>query len=215
MPIFRNIDKRIYALVSYKVLYSKFADAAGWKEMGLYPTPRMYARSLLKDRLCKTFFVVRSPYERIASCFMDKFRKQPMRIDEPHFQWQACHKLIYPYCGLSDRDRDGTIADRFLHFSFTDFLEVLPEVYEHDGHYQPQLWSFKIWIRNRRTFSWPGGTILKVEDTESLHQIPDIDFSVRANFTNHLTRDFEITGANKAVIQRLYEEDFLIGDYSK
>jgi hypothetical protein len=215
MPVFINADKRMYALISYKVLYSKFSGAPGWQEMGLYPTPRMYAKSLLKDRSCNTFFVVRSPYERTASCFMDKFRKQPLRITEPKFHWQYCHKLIYPYCGLTDSDTDLTIAERFLQFSFNDFLDLLPSVYMHDVHYQPQIWSLKLHIGGKRTFSWPGCTILKVEDSESLHQIPDIDFSVRSNYTTHLTRDFEITRGNKAVIQKLYEKDFLIGDYSK
>lgn len=203
----------MYALVSYKVLYSKFTGAKNWEEIGLRPTFKIYLKHLLKDRSLKTFFVVRSPYERTISCFMDKFRKQPARVKEPGFQWQACHKLIYPYCGISEGDSDKVKADRFLQFSFDDFLEILPDIYTFDGHYQPQWWSNNVRIFNRKIFSWTGCTIIKMEDKDALCQIQDIDFSVRANFTNHLNRGFELTERNRKIIQNLYEKDFFIGGY--
>jgi hypothetical protein len=213
MPVFRNVRRSVYALISYKVLYSKFAHAPQWQSLGDLLTPRIMARALIKDRPQKVLMVMRSPYDRAISCFMDKFRKQPTRIDEPNFEWQSCHRLMFPYAGITSGARSQLIADQFLAWTFDEFIEALSFEYRHDAHFHPQSWTRAIHVFGRTLFYWPGCEIVRLENSEELGQIPDIDWSVRSNATGHLTPDFELEEKHKAVIRTLYRSDFRLGGY--
>lgn len=214
MPVFRNESRNVYSLVSYKALYSKFFHATEWKELGLDPTPRLLAKAIVRDHSQTTFFPVRSPFARVVSCFMDKFRKQPLRINEQGFYWQACHKLLFRCCVISDNARDEEIAAKFLDFSFDEFIQELPVIYRLDGHFQLQSWSRKVLIGDSRWVNWPNCMVIKVEDSNDLHQIPGIDWAVKTNATDHIERDFDLLEKHKEVIRKLYRDDFKIGAYS-
>ena len=153
MPVFRNETRNLYALVSYKSLYSKFSQAPEWQELGLYPTPRLVGKAFLKDNTLSTFIPIRSPFSRTVSCFTDKFRKQPTRIYEPRFELQACH-------------------------------------------------------------NWPTCTVIRIEDTDALAEIPDIDWSIKTNISSHIQQDFELKEEHKVQIRQLYKSDFVLGGYS-
>ena len=214
MPVFRNSKERIYALVSYKVLYSKFRGAENWQELGLCPTPRLLARSILKDRAICTLFVVRSPYGRVVSCFLDKFRKQPTRINEPVFEWQACHEVMYDYCGICATDSHAEKASKFRRLTFDNFIDILPAIYMRDPHFQPQSWSRRLYVGHAKAFNWPNCRIVKMEHSDELSRVPDIDWSVRANSTSHIEPDFCVTEKHKSAIRQVYKEDFQLGGYT-
>ena len=181
----------MYALVSYKAMYSKFSSAREWKEIAPNPTPRLLAKATIRDRSKATYFVIRSPHKRTVSCFMDKFRKQPTRINEPGFEWQACHKLLYPICAISRTASNEEIASRFLDFSFDEFIEVLLQVYRLDGHFQPQSWTRKLIFGRNRLLNWPNCKLIRMEDADALQLIPGIDWTVKTNVTEHIKQDFD------------------------
>jgi hypothetical protein len=213
MAVFEHSGSGTLAFVSFKALYSRFTAASEWTEVSVDPTPRMLIKALISGRLTKTFHLLRCPYRRTVSCFMDKYRKQPQRIDQQGFTWQNCHSILYSSLGIGADAANEEISTRFLAFTFDDFIDMLPEIYHLDGHFKPQSWSNRLLIRGRNSIPWPFSKRIKVEDAKALLQIPGIDFSVKTNTTGHLDRDFELTDRHRRIIYQLYRKDFELGGY--
>lgn len=213
MAVFRNTTDGQYALVSYKALYSRFNGSDAWQQVGLTPTPRMFLSSKLKSDNSNACQIVRSPYSRVVSAFMDKFRKQPNRLHEPGFQWQGCHYHVLSMMGVKKNISDTEIQDLFLNWSFDEFIELLPAGYKKDVHFQPQYWTARINVLKNRWVTWPGRRIIRIEDTDELNAVPGIDFSVRSNTTFNIKRDFELEDKHKRIICSLYKKDFQLGGY--
>ena len=214
MAVFYNSDDNAYALVSYKSLYSRFTAADTWQELAVDATPRTLARAVLRGALRRTWLLTRSPYDRTVSAFMDKFRKQPKRIDQPDFEWQHCHRIFWPLLGLSGQNTDCEIAERFLHFTFDEFINALPDIYTRDGHFRPQYLSGRLLAGQTQWLPWPACRVIRIEDESALATVPGIDFSVRTNTTGHLSKDFTLNDHHRSVIQKLYRPDFKLGGYS-
>ena len=200
-------------LNSYKVLYSLFADSPAWSLLGEF-SPRIAAGIVRRNALFRTTQIVRNPYDRIVSCFKDKFRKQPLRINEQNFEWQACHKTMFPFCGISPMDPPDVMAQQFLKMSFRDFLEILPHVYQRESHFHPQVWSSSLGIGKSFRFRFPFVRVIRMEEKEALTQLPDVNFSVIMNSTTDVPQDFELDEHARSVIRTIYKEDFVLGRYS-
>jgi hypothetical protein len=213
MAVFLHSETGGYAFVSFKALYSRFTAATSWTELNVDPTPRELIRALFSGNLGKSIHLLRCPYRRTVSCFMDKYRKQPNRIDQQGFEWQHCHSILYPLLNISAESSAEEIAEKFLSFSFDAFIEALPSIYHLDAHFKPQHWSKRLLIGNRNRFCWPFCQTINIENKEALATIPGIDFSVKTNTTGHIDRDFELNDEHRKVIQRLYREDFALGEY--
>lgn len=52
-----------------------------------------------------------------------------------------------------------------------------------------------------------------MQDSEALHQIPDMDWSVSVNITGNIERAFEFLEKPKMGIQELYRCDFKLEEY--
>lgn len=213
MPTFHHKASNQYVLNSYKVLFSLFADSPAWNLLGEF-SPRIAASIVRRNALFRTTQIVRNPYDRIVSCFKDKFRKQPLRIHEQNFEWQACHKIMFPFCRISPHDPSHVMAQRFLEMSFPEFLEILPRVYQLEGHFHPQVWSSSLSIGKSRRFRLPFVRVIRMEEKESLAQIPDVNFSVTMNSTADVPQDFELDEHARSVIRTIYKDDFVLGRYS-
>ncbi len=213
MAVFQHHHSGTYAFVSFKALYSRFTAAPDWAELGVDPTYRHLLRALISGNLRKSFHLLRCPYKRIVSCFMDKYRKQPTRIHVDGFEWQHCHSIFFPHLSIQTGASNEEIAQRFLQFSFDQFIDLLPSVYHRDGHFKPQYWTNRLLVGGRNLIPWPCCTTIRIEDPEALSQIPGIDFSVKTNTTGHIDRDFELNDRHKDVIHRLYQKDFQLGGY--
>ncbi|QDS88900.1 hypothetical protein EC9_30950 [Rosistilla ulvae] len=210
MAVFYNSSHRVYAFVSFKVLYSAFTAASAWDELDVVPRPRMLMREILNGGLPPAYHLVRSPVSRTVSCFMDKYRKQPTRIDCEGFCWQHCHEILYSHLGITRGASDSEIADAFLRFRFDEFVNLLPDLYHRDAHFNPQVWTNRLFFAGKHRMRWPQCKILRVEESESLVVIPDIDFSTKTNTTGHIERDFEVTDAQRSVIHQLYRADLAL-----
>lgn len=214
MPVFRHASGRCYALINYKVLYTSFCSANSWQEVGRYPSPPNLFRSILRDHSRQTFLLMRSPYDRVISCFMDKFRLHPQNWHRDGFRWQHCQKLLFPFCDIQGNTDNEAIADRLLRLSFDDFLEILPRIYRRNAHYHPQNWQRILRCGPLILATWPSVQILNIESAEHRLRIPDIDWTVKYNATSHIDRDFELSETAKITIQRLYGKDFVLGGYA-
>ena len=144
---------------------------------------------------------------------MDKFRKQPTRILEPNFEWQNCHRVLYPHLGIGAHDTDEAIAERFLEFSFDNFPALLPDVIKMDAHFHPQYWTRRISLLGGASVVFPC-RVLRVEDRGELSSILGLEITKYTNSTRHLNQDFEVTANNRSQIHKLYRRDFALGEYS-
>lgn len=213
MPLFYSLRRRSYAIVSYKALFSQFTRSPEWKPIGERTQPRHVMRALARGEAGRVVQVVRHPVARVESCFRDKYRKQPERIGVPGFAWQACHEILYPYLDLRPTDPAERIAERFLAFSFAEFVALLPEVYDRDPHFSPQAWEQEIRAAGR---SWGRvrPTLLRVEDeTAEIEARTGLDLATKTNATDHIERDYVVDAESAAILARLYREDFPLGEY--
>jgi len=138
MPVFLDKQDRHLVLTSYKVLYSSLTAANELLYLGDHVPIRLLLRMRLRYSGSPILYLVRNPFDRIASFYRDKFQKQPLRIGESDFEWQPCHRIFYAALGLNADDPDERIADRFLHTDFSSFVQLLPEHWEQDLHLHPQ-----------------------------------------------------------------------------
>ena len=213
MPVFHHQASNQYVLNSYKVLYSLFADSPAWRQLGEF-SPRIAAGIVRRNALFRMTQIVRNPYDRIVSCFKDKFRKQPMRINEQNFEWQACHKIMFPFCGISPLDPSDVMAQQFLKMSFAEFLEILPHICRLESHFHPQVFSSSLSIGNSLRIRFPFVRVIRMEEKEALTQLPDVNFSAIINSTTDVPQDFELDEYARSVIRTIYKEDFVLGRYS-
>lgn len=216
MPIFRYMEPgkpTQYALVSYKGLYSLFKSSGSWQFIDSYANPRLLLHALLRERGFQTWLVVRNPYKRIVSCFKDKYRKQPTRIHEPNFVWQDCHDIVFEREQVSQSASDEIKAAALLAFSFEDFIKLLPTIYGQDAHFHPQMWLTRLQWSDHRIGRWPNIRVVRMEDSETLSEIPGIDLSHEANATGHIRTDFEWNDKTRDIIRSLYRDDFALGGY--
>ena len=223
MPVFLNRKRRSLAFVSYKAMYSRFMYADTWEEIGVWVTPRIAAIHTIKHRCKSAFQIIRHPEPRFVSFFMDKFRIQPTLCESKDFQWQACHHSFFPLIGMSQKNSNQEIANAFLKLSFDRVIEALPEYYAIDPHTWPQTWTSQCRFsspeknhegRKGRWFRLPGIQSLKMEESESLPQIPDVDFSKKTNQSSYFKRDFQVTADHRETLRRIYADDYRIGDYA-
>lgn len=214
MAVFLNRERRAFALLSYKAMYSRFLHSPQWEYLGEQPTPRMLARSLVKHRIGSACQIVRHPESRFISFFMDKFRIQPSLWRTDGFEWQPCHLAFLPVIGKTQESTRREIASAFLSMPFSQLLEALPRYYALDSHTWPQTWTGRMRVGARMTVKWPGLRKIRMEDGMSaLADVPDIDFSEKTNPSSYKHRDFVITSDHRAILNTLYASDYELGSY--
>lgn len=217
MAVYFNASRNSCALISYKVLFSRFMYSPNWKLVANWPDLRMvlkqrFAGSNDHQPVCQ---IVRHPELRTVSFFVDKFRIQPGLFESQGFQWQQCHKVFFPVIGVTKEDSDSQIAERFMEMSFDRFIESLPDLFAQDAHSCPQAWTKRIRVCGVRLFDWPGVKVIRVEDgVEALRCIPDVDFLTKTNESSCQQRDFQVTNRHRKVLYSIYESDYLLGQYS-
>jgi hypothetical protein len=214
MPLFVHPETGQFVLTSYKAMYSQFEHSPNWKTLGYKLTPRLVVHMVRRGGLSRAKLIVRNPYDRTVSCFTDKFRSQPRLIHEPDFQWQACHRVVFPLVGLSGTEPNEVIAGRLLNWPFADFVHALPHLEHREGHFFRQDRTRRITVPMLGSCAVPFLNVVRMEDREVLNDIPGINFSEKRHSTSHIPRDFEWTDDLRSVIRDVYRADFRLGRYS-
>jgi len=214
MPLFSHRESPSFLLTSYKVMYSLVSNSPEWRFLGSSLTPRLAAHITRKRQLFNVKQLVRNPYDRVVSCFMDKCRANPMWFDKDGFEWQHCQKVMFPHLGVCEQDDSSVIAARLLEVSFEEFLGILPHVIWMDPHFQPQHLARTFSLTRAVRAALPGVQRIRVEDKEALTSVPGLDLTRRIHATGHITKDFVLDDHGKRIIQVLYKHDFQFCRYS-
>jgi len=170
--------------VSLKVMFSFFRD---------YPDSRF---RLLKEIEVGhvDYLISRNPYERAVSLFFDKLRGRMIALERPE-----CEQIeLMRHLHLTDLVELGSI-------SFDDFCAALPTIWERNWHFIPQTFGVDLSVvRN----------IVDMHELSELSEKLDIDFSRKANTSEHGEWRTYYTKLSMFAIQNVYHRDFELLGYS-
>lgn len=172
---------------------------------------------VLSNKLIRKYFLVRNPYERILSCYFDKFVTQPSL---PTFSLQNCQRILLPYLNIKGKNNKEEIIERLKNISFIEFISKLKFVINKDRHYLPQ-YSLKLDLPlnmdgelDELVLYSLNPIVLKMEyDLNFLKKHLQLNIFINENKTNHLSFDKYFTQYLYNEINNLYEKDFIYFEY--
>jgi hypothetical protein len=212
MPSFINQQETYILVTNFKVMYSTLC-----RQPSLSPIPyyiagcKIFINKIKRGKL-KTFLLVRNPYDRLVSFYINKFKDDHLhRINK---NWQHCQLIFFPYLNISPQDDETIISDRLTSTSFEEFALLLPEVYDLDRHLHPQYWlvyrKWKGFLPLKALFD----TILKLEnDLDRLKNELGLDIDILDNKTRHGAYQDYFTQRSLDVANELYTRDFDLFGY--
>lgn len=189
MLLFKHKASGLHVGCSYKVLYSFFVHHSDKFQFvtELYDPNHSYTID---------FFLVRDPFERIKSLFIDK-----LRIGMDPASPQMCQKVMLQYFGLKD-------LLELRQISFESFCLNLPFFYKLDAHFYPQ------------EFGYCPDRVKRVVKIES--ELPWLEKQLGVNFAekNHpspqgVKDELGFTLAAAISVQSLYAYDLKLFKYSR
>ncbi|AKJ65518.1 sulfotransferase family 2 domain-containing protein [Kiritimatiella glycovorans] len=212
MPRFIHPERNYYLSTSCKVLYTTLTKQAGLQELSNV----QFARALLFDALRghrrEHYMFVRNPYDRVVSCFADKFRRSPPQRT-PDTGWQTCQVLAFPFLGLSEQDDFEQIRERLLQTTFIEFVRMLPAIYREEPHFYPQ--HFMLHPRLKKRIAGPRIRLKKWYriETELKDAARDLglDLSIRTQKSDHGHADEYYDSESRAIVNGIYQRDFDFG----
>lgn len=143
------------------------------------------------------YLLSRSPYTRLVSFYQDKLRINIFNDD----YWVRSQRIFFKPLGIEG----CTDQEKYEHLralSFSDFIQLLPRIYDKNRHLHPQHWLFRVLHHTR---------LLKMEQPEDLAFMQSqlgIDLSIRQNVTRSPKRTVEWTANDYRIVNELYSGDF-------
>ena len=212
MPVFIDPAANRVALINLKAMFSTFRAHPAYQLVTPAQAVRFVLRRSMLGKRPPMLMIVRNPYERLVSCFNDKFRKIPAERSG----WQDIHLVLFPQLGLAPDDADEVVRERLLGTGFAEFIEMLPKAYRTDAHTRPQsdlLQKFpgidpRWWLKRI--------SLARMEklDAVELRQQWGIDVAIRQNFTGRSGNYTEyFTPRCFAIANKLYALDFELFGY--
>ena len=147
MPTFRHTERPCLVLNSLKVMYSTLCAVPQLRHCSLHAA--LLGALLARPRL-EAYWVVRDPYQRLQSCFRDKFRAFPQVEGERKSYPVEGERKSYPlqmdllsirehgHMGRFDLMPVDELWRRCRELEFEDFITVLPECWHINRHFWPQ-----------------------------------------------------------------------------
>jgi hypothetical protein len=207
VPSFVNHRERYILTTSYKVMYSTLSRQAGLEKL---PPRSLYVCRLWLDTRLRHYMLVRDPYARLASFYSNKIAETGRRVAGGH-RWQLCQRIFFPHVGVSGDEDPLEIDARLKALPFERFVGLLERVAWLDHHLIPQAESR--WRRVRGTrfgVRLPVHRFLKMEsDLDCLRSVLRLDLTIRENASETRAVDALFTPQMRAVVQRVYERDFV------
>lgn len=212
MPSFINVNETFILVTNFKVMYSTLRS-----QPNLLPIPDYIARRKIFDNKIrrghlKSYLLVRNPYDRLVSFFINKFKDDHLnRINK---NWQHCQLIFFPYLDLTPEEDETIIADRLTSTSFEEFALLLPEVYDLDLHLHPQSWMVHRKWKGFLPLKVPFDNIFKMEsDLDRLENELGLDISKADNPTRHTAYQDYFTQRSLQAVNELYMRDFELFSY--
>ncbi|TGO03178.1 hypothetical protein PN36_11450 [Candidatus Thiomargarita nelsonii] len=217
MPHFFNIKQNYYISTNYKVLYSLLysqpsLQVAAKISMAIHT----YLNRFTPFHLRCHFLLVRDPYKRLVSFYKDKFRQQPLHKWLTYDELQICQRLFCPYIQINPYSSPADIREKLLSVSFTQFINLLPQVYHLDDHLRPQTRLTMMFFHGIPIGSIKFERILKVESSDDMAYLQDelsIGLSKKYNNTDKILLPNPWSPALRAVVNNLYQADFEAFNY--
>lgn len=220
MRFFINTELNYVIITNYKVMYSTLMTQRNLINHTSTHFDEQLVVGMLQDGTVEKFILTRNPYDRVLSCYFDKFVESPK---SPDFFLQFCHIIALPYFGIDITQPKEIIAGKIEKISFSEFVLTLPLFYDKEEHYIPQ-YSLKLIPSLRQDhikmenilFNDIKPGILKMEDdfnfiTEHLQ----LNFKIHRGKTEHLAFPNYYDPALYATINKLYDQDFNYFGYQK
>jgi hypothetical protein len=202
--IFKSIDNSYYIITSFKVMYSTLmrqSTIALQKNIDFTLFPRYNT---------KVYFLVRNPYDRLASFYRDKFILHPGNaVPSDKFRWQNCQKIFFDECKVHSEVFEE-VRLSLMATTFDKFIEMLPSKYLLDWHLVPQIYSL-YHQDNDENIKVPVDRILKMEEEESMFILKNnlhIDTSICENETKTKSVDTSWNAPLREIVNSLYQLDF-------
>lgn len=224
MIIFKKKDENVYLITNYKVMFSALSKQDSL--VRVYPNKTLYFLALISwiGPFSKFYFLVRNPFDRIASFYKSKFKKAEqvriwMRQNEKDSKWQLCTMHFFPFLGLNKKMDPSEVSKKLTATNFEEVINILPHVYMKDKHMIPQYISRKFTFKKFKVlFNIPikFKKIFKFENEEHLLEIATIfkvDFSIKYNRTDNLNESIVWHDNMKAIISNLYKKDIKYFNY--
>lgn len=214
-------------MTNYKVMYSTLKTQESLKKI---PKHRLFFYAVLSwvNPHKKFYLVVRNPFDRIRSFYKSKFLKaEKNRLwlqANKKGDWEDCTEYFFPYLDLGIKPDPIKVSERLMNTEFQRVLTILPEVYNKDGHMQPQYYSKNISLKMYDSvlsfFSIPMNfiRIFKMEnpdDMKDIEEIFSIDLSSSRNNSSDVADNFSWDQASIETIRNLYEKDFVLFGYDQ
>ena len=149
----------------------------------------------------KFSMIVRNPANRAISFFKNKFRNTD-NLD------QVSLHLFYPYL------KGATKKEKRLKASLNDFVDILPMVYQKDGHLFPQHLNKGFYIKNLKLFI-PFNNVKMYKMETDVHQL-EIDFGLRFPHKNKtVAAPDKLSDLSISIIETLYKKDYELFNYDR
>jgi len=217
MPAFLNRDKRCLLFTNLKVAYSTLKGQSTLVKKG--GDRKIGKEACILILLRKTFIgpntylMVRNPYSRVVSFFVDKFRRHPRLERSKGFEnfskWQDCQELFFPFVNIDERQQPRKVSKALEKVSFESVIRALPEVYKKDPHLRPQHYIRDVSFYELR-LSISFDSIIPIEnmDPEFMHRKTGVDITQKRNTTKRDTYPSYLNSDTLDIINTLYRKDF-------
>ena len=211
MPHFYHSKGKYYLTTNYKVMFSTLNHQADMYQ------PK--ARNLLWHRLCqgmfperakKHYLLVRNPYDRLESFYRNKLQR-------PDNITQQCIQNFYRFLDLDQSASESKVRKRLSEVSFSQFVRIIPNVYQIDGHLRPQYEVLNTDMHGL-LFSLDIDEVIKIDNHQNDERLSGelkIDLGEIRNVTRHYDIDMSWSNESIEIVNRLYNMDFMLFDYEK
>lgn len=214
MIIFLNKKNKTFLVTNYKVMYSTLLRQKQLKVLrGVGFLWYYFYYSIFYPGTFKKYLIVRDPYRRLVSFFNDKFRQ--VLLDYPnHDEWQQCQQLFFEPLGIAKDASAKDIRQSLLETTFDKVIALLPRVYTQDKHLTPQAWAKKKCFKKlgiRLCVNMSYDRVIKMEDTSALHDLAkelELDLNINVNKTKSRQQPIVWDETSKAIVNKLYKNDF-------
>jgi hypothetical protein len=205
MPLFTNKERLI--ATNLKVAYSSLCAEKTLRQMGRVEFTARALFGLLPER---RVFLIRNPYERLLSCYVQKISTRPLQYQDPSFYWEKCQVQLAPYLGVDLNNPKEKIAKQLTAVSFSEFLSAISafvkanSLFQLDGHLRPQSLLLR---RVRRAASGKPWSLVGIEDSYRLNSAVGCELA-KMNTTQHGPIEQYFDAYTIALANSLYAMDF-------
>lgn len=165
---------------------------------------------VFKDR--PHYLIVRNPYTRIESFFREKLRSKVALItnkDKP-YSIKLHQEIFFPFAGIKREEPEYIKKQKLEKFSWRQFINALPKVYDMDAHLRPQSRILKPTIRHIFQMELYYDRFFKIEDSDDMKDLSNlgINLSIKANRTNKSKSEIFWNPRMIDLVQDIYKYDF-------